>query len=326
VSGVDLHALAARLTGDAVGSLAPVGGGGNNRLYRVVGARGEYALKRYAGDGDGARERYEREFGGLQFLWGAGIRCVPEPVALAPEAGVAIYRWIEGMPTGVPQDGDIAALAGFAARLHALRLAPGAQAMRPAREAVTSPAELGRQIERRLERLRGEAGAHPVLGGLLGEIAAEAARRSGPQPEVRSLAARWLTLSPSDFGLHNAIRTATGLVFLDFEYFGWDDPVKLVADVLWHPGMQLAQRERQKFFTLAADVYGVDPEFSKRFNRDAPLYGLRWALIVLNEFLPEVWDRRVAAGQAADRSAVLERQLAKAAGLLERVRRDAVPA
>jgi hypothetical protein len=34
----------------------------------------------------------------------------------------------------------------------------------------------------------------------------------------------------------------------------------------------------------------------------------------------------VAAGQAAERSCVLELQLAKAAGLLDRVRRNAVPA
>jgi len=326
VTGEDMRALAAQLTGDTVANVVPVGGGGNNRLYRVVGAREEYALKRYAGDGDGARERYEREFGGLRFLWGEGVRCVPEPVALAPEAGVAIYRWVAGEPAGAVLGGDIEALAGFVARLHALRLAPGAQGLGPAREAVTSPAELNRQIERRVERLRGVAAEHPGLGGLLDEIAAEALRRSGTQPGAVALAAHRLTLSPSDFGLHNALRTAAGLVFVDFEYFGWDDPVKLVADVLWHPGMELAQRERRKFFTLAADVYGVDPEFSTRFNRDAPLYGLRWALIVLNEFLPEVWDRRVAAGQAAERSCVLELQLAKAAGLLDRVRRNAVPA
>lgn len=326
MSGGDLQALAARLTGDDVGLAEPVGGGGNNRLYRLAGARGAYALKRYAGGGDDARERYEREFHGLQFLWSEGIRCVPEPLALAPEAGVAIYRWVAGAPAGAPQGDDIAALAGFAARLHAVRLVPAAQGLRPAREAVTSPGELERQIERRLERLRAEAGVHPVLGGLLAGIAAEAARRAALRPRAGGTQARPLTLSPSDFGLHNALRTEAGLVFVDFEYFGWDDPVKLVADVLWHPGMQLAQPERQKFFTLAADVYGVDPEFSARFDRDAPLYGLRWALIVLNEFLPEIWERRVAAGQAADRFAALERQLAKSAGLLERVRRDGVPA
>jgi hypothetical protein len=82
-----------------------------------------------------------------------------------------------------------------------------------------------------------------------------------------------------------------------------------------------AAPERQKFFTTAADVYKVLPAFAARFERDAPLYGLRWALIVLNEFLPEVWQRRVAAG---DVPAAGTRQLAKVTALIERARRGAV--
>ena len=48
------------------------------------------------------------------------------------------------------------------------------------------------------------------------------------------------TLSPSDFGFHNTLRRPDGeLAFLDFEYFGWDDPAKTITDFLLHPGMQL---------------------------------------------------------------------------------------
>jgi hypothetical protein len=55
------------------------------------------------------------------------------------------------------------------------------------------------------------------------------------------LAEEMRTLSPSDFGFHNAIRKTDGtLCFIDFEYFGWDDPVKLTADFLHHPGMALS--------------------------------------------------------------------------------------
>ena len=48
------------------------------------------------------------------------------------------------------------------------------------------------------------------------------------------------TLIPSDLGAHNALRGADGsLYFLDFEYFGWDDPVTSIANFIMHPGMQL---------------------------------------------------------------------------------------
>ena len=43
----------------------------------------------------------------------------------------------------------------------------------------------------------------------------------------QELLEQYRTLSPSDFGFHNALRTPAGtMVFLDFEYFGWDDPAK----------------------------------------------------------------------------------------------------
>ena len=54
-------------------------------------------------------------------------------------------------------------------------------------------------------------------------------------------------LSPSDFGFHNAILKESGdLVFLDFEYFGRDDPVKLMADFIWHPGMKLSNLQKRR--------------------------------------------------------------------------------
>ena len=47
------------------------------------------------------------------------------------------------------------------------------------------------------------------------------------------------TLSPSDFGFHNALRRPDGrVVFLDLEYFGWDDPAKMISDFLLHPALE----------------------------------------------------------------------------------------
>src|SRR6266480_4587472 len=55
-------------------------------------------------------------------------------------------------------------------------------------------------------------------------------------------------LSPSDFGFHNAIRRPDGtLAFVDFEYFGWDDPAKTIVDFLLHPGMSVADTLKRRF-------------------------------------------------------------------------------
>jgi hypothetical protein len=233
---------------------------------------------------------------------------------------LALYAWLDG-PPGLPvRAGDADDLAAFALALFGLRTDPAAAGLPPAREAVFSNSELDRQIELRLQRL--EALEEPSLRALLADIRRLHGTLAGGPGDVVEPSQR--TLSPSDFGLHNAIRTAAGTAYVDFEYFGWDDPVKLAADVVWHPGMDLAPAQRQRFYARLADGYNVDPTFASRFARRAPAYGLRWALIVLNEYLPAVWLRRATAGRVGERRAVLEQQRARAAALVERVGRGAV--
>jgi len=125
------------------------------------------------------------------------------------------------------------------------------------------------------------------------------------------------TLSPSDFGFHNALRRPDGsLVFIDFEYFGWDDPVKLTADFLWHPAMRLDTAERRTFLKGVRELYGGDAGFLKRLAVSYPFYGIRWTLIILNEFLPQLWARRAFSGKGRDWEASKREQLAKARATL----------
>ena len=89
-------------------------------------------------------------------------------------------------------------------------------------------------------------------------------------------------LSPSDFGFHNALRSKKkSLVFLDFEYFGWDDPIKLMCDFAFHPGMDLNQEMRKYWFQSTLKLYG--DELLHRLNASWPLYGLCWTLISIND-------------------------------------------
>ncbi len=130
---------------------------------------------------------------------------------------------------------------------------------------------------------------------------------------------QWRSLVPSDFGYHNALRRPDGsLAFVDFEYFGWDDPVKLTADILLHPGRPLGPPQRQRFRAAAARLY-ADPMFAPRLAAYLPLFGLRWVLILLNEFVPEIWARRVQAGATESWEDAKARQLAAARQISRRL-------
>ena len=324
------RAQAEALLGRPLRDAVKIGGGANSRVYRVFDGSAHFALKLYPHDD--RRDRLGAELTALRFLHRHGMRDVPQVVAADRERRIGVYEWIEGTPVDRPGDGDIEAAVRLLGTLHRLRDAEPPSSFPLAAEACLSPGELAAQVERRFARLA-EVAEQPALAAFLAGGVAPVLADARAHAEDRIAAAGLAfaadlppaqrSLSPSDFGFHNAIRRSDGsLVFCDFEYFGWDDPVKPVADFLLHPGMTPTDAQRRAFTAGALSLYGVDATLGLRLRALFPVYGLRWCLILLNEFLPERWAHRVAAGAAADRDTVLARQLLKAQALLETARRS----
>ncbi|MBL8690594.1 MAG: aminoglycoside phosphotransferase family protein [Rhodospirillaceae bacterium] len=309
----EVSVLAQRLLGSRPDRIVPVGGGGNNRIYRVDTVDGPVALKGYRVDDGDDRDRLGQEWAALTLISPRLPDSVPRPIARDRTSGWAAYEWIAGDKVETVSDSDIDAAVAFVRNLQTLRNEPGAADLRLASEACLSMTELSTQIGRRLGRLAGIEPIEPFLA----EIRKTFAALAGDGPE---LPADRRILSPSDFGFHNALRRADGrLVFLDFEYFGWDDPAKLASDTHWHPGMALGPSQRARFAAGLESVFGADPGYRERLRSYRPLIGLRWCLILLNEFLPAGLARRRHAGQAEDVEAARNRQLAKARALYSEV-------
>jgi hypothetical protein len=315
-----------RLCGAPIVAVERCGGGGNNRVYRIETLRATFAMKCYGSSELDDRDRLGHEFDGLHFLKAAGIgSALPAAIAVDREARCALYEWIEGGPVTQHGSADIAAAMALLKALHAACEAAGAARLPEAIEAVLQLSDLTDQIGRRLARLEAVTPDEPELAAFLRdelrpEVALRTQRLSGWDVHA-ALAPPRRTLSPSDFGFHNALRRGDGsLAFIDFEYFGWDDPVKLVADFLWHPAMQLSPDERRDFLQAATVLYGADPTFTSRLAVCFPLYGLRWTLIILNEFAPQLWARRAFAGKGGDWATAKRDQLRRARTTLSAAR------
>jgi hypothetical protein len=306
------------------------GGGRNSRIWRVDAAGGRFALKQYPSRRDDPRDRFATEVGALRLMESRGIDVVPRVVALDREQGFVLLSWIEGSPVGEIGETDIDAAGAFLSSIHGLRLVPAAVGQPLAAEACLSGAEIERQIRFRLGHLlalpAAETDFHAFLArdfvpafDRLTALARKQIRSAGLDFEVE-LPQEGRSLVPADFGFHNSLRRRDGsLAFVDFEYFGWDDPVKLTADVLLHPGVSLPLPQYRRFRAAAERLYGADPSFRARLDAFLSLFGLRWALILLNEFLPERWQRRVMAGATEGWAEAKARQLGKARALLARI-------
>lgn len=304
-----------------------ISGGRNSRIYHVRSGSKEFALKQYPSLTDDPRDRLSTEVGALNLMERYRIDTVPRVVGADRERGFALLSWIDGATVTEIADADIDAAINFLAAIHALRNTPWAEQQPLAAEACLSGAEIERQLMGRLKRLQDLSGERD-LAIFLEKAFAPAFERGVVHARSRIMAAgldfaanlpqEWQSLVPSDFGFHNSLRRKDrSLAFVDFEYFGWDDPVKLTADFLLHPGRALAAPQCRRLRQSARQLYRDDRLFAERLGAYLTLFGLRWVLILLNEFIPERWQRRVLAGTTAQWADAKATQLARASEFLD---------
>lgn len=292
---------------------AQLKGGRNSRVFRVdCDDGGVVAAKAYFRSSNDRRDRMGCEFRALQLLQSEGLRNVAEPLVADAEHHVAVYQFIEGeqaLATAITPR-DVRQVLDFLRALKEIAGSGRAKRFGPASEACFSIEALFENLNRRMTTLESAANDEPSLARFLeGEFIPF---RKMVEPWVRafclehgidvaeeiSIGAR--TLSPSDFGFHNALRRPQGdLAFLDFEYFGWDDPAKTICDFLLHPGMNLSAPVKQQFFAGALAVFSATGKIEARVRALYPLFALKWGTILLNEFTLDHGARRSFAVGAA---------------------------
>ncbi|MGQ0665457.1 MAG: phosphotransferase [Nitrospiraceae bacterium] len=328
----DVNTALTAMLHKSVQAVVRIGRGGNSKVYRVVCEDGSrYAAKLYFQRTMDGLDRLDVEFSSLRFLWEHGERCVPQPLAEDRRNQIALYQYIDGteIDSSAVSDPDVGHLVSFAARLRRLAASEQADQLPLAAEACFSFRGLHCSILRRLERLsavRGGGASYTDMQRFLSQefsaaldaIVQSARARIGEAAWSAELPRGSWTLSPSDFGFHNALRRPDGsIVLLDFEYFGMDDPAKMISDFLLHPAMELNESIKRSYAERMLECFSSDHMLPDRLTLSYPLFGLKWCMIMLNEFVPKFLERREFAVEVStDRERVRTRQLEKSQRML----------
>lgn len=309
-------------------------GGRNNRVFRIDTSRGPCFLKIYFREPSDSRDRLAHEYSLLEACEQVGVGQVPRPLGRDLQRGAALYEFVPGHRPSTMGEEEIRQAAGFLEQLNSARDEKAFRALPSAAEACFSVSEHIASVDRRIDRLGNmenqtsldraarEWVKHSLLPAWQATRADTAANRGtdeGLRPGLR-------IVSPSDFGIHNCLRRDDGcLVFLDFEYAGWDDPAKLVCDLANQPDQPLTPAQATPFVRRLLG-WLKDEEFWKvRFRLLAPVYQLKWACIVLNDFLPYGRNRRAFQQAASEEIRRKEIQLEKAKEMLSRARQGLLP-
>ena len=331
--GADAASAIERALGSRCAEAAALKSSGNNRLFRAELEDGRRVLlKRYLVDKRDGRPRARTEFEGLRLLWDAGLRDVPEPLWLDPAGRFGVYSWLEGKPLkgARPTDELVLQAAGFLRRLR--KVSDGRRRLwsAPAADSRSRLSDYAGHIRRRLQRVRDGAKAlgDPRARRFVEDAVTPAAEAVIARLEIAAgaswdapLPARERLLSPSDFGLHNAVLGPDGRArFLDFEYFGWDDPAKLVADFFHHAAQKpLSTRQRALFIDRFCRGWKDAPAFRRRLDLVLEPIAMEWILIILNVLSPETLERRRFADPSLDPKRLVAQRLRAARLRLQRI-------
>ncbi len=311
--------------------------GGNNRTYRLRTTAGAYLAKEYFTHAGDPRDRLGTELGFSRYADSVARGMVPAPVASSEAERIAIYEFVEGRPfiPGEVGASQVDAAARFFVALNSQRSRADALALPLASEAAFSVDGHLALIEERLVRLAavGAADEHDraaamliadlqALWRLLAPAAREQARRLGLAGGA-DLAAAQRCLSPSDFGFHNALQVADGsIVFLDFEYAGWDDPARMVADFFAQIAVPVPFLHLDRFLAACLAPFPGADDLSRRARLLQPVYQVKWCCIALAIFLPTSLARRLFADSTAEIGRLKQAQLGKAQKILNFLKAD----
>jgi aminoglycoside phosphotransferase (APT) family kinase protein len=324
----ELFALAETVLSVRAVSVSWLARGGNSGLVEVTTESGnKYALKLYPGRT--GHDRLSSEFNSFELIRQHGSDCVPFPFRRHTGLNAAMFEWIDGEVVSSPNQEQMRQALGFIRTLHGLRTSPDFHAFHKASAAFLSGAGFEEHLRARFNSLTQLSPKFSELNDyLLNELQpimekiiewTQSNWRMEPGYH-ESLPREAQTLSPSDFGFHNAIARPDGrLAFIDFEYFGWDDPIKLIADFYFHPGMDMDSDIKLQWLQGAVKIYGI--EILDRLHLAWPMIGISWCLILLNEYHGDIWLRRCAANvdKLELREEILSEQLKRSRDLLAKI-------
>jgi hypothetical protein len=294
----EIEHLGSEALGESLSNAYWVGGQGNSGIARASSSvKGLIALKIYSVDSE--HDRLRSEFESFSTLRKYGEQQVPIELGCSKELMIGCYEWIHGSKVEKIERSHVVQMVRFLKNINKLRYKTEFIAFPKASAAVFSLSDLQVQVESRMKLAKQRVVTSQELiefleGELepsIEEIGSWCRQEVIPSRYFNSIPRDDWILSPSDFGIHNAIERDDGsLIFIDFEYFGWDDPAKLGCDVLFHPAMKMPDDLQVYWVCQFGSLFGV--EVLERMRMMWGLVGISWCLILLNAFRLDVRARR----------------------------------
>jgi hypothetical protein len=307
-------------------SLVPLAGGINNRVYRCGLSPSFHVIKGYRPATKGERDRMQAEVDFLKYAGEASPHHVPRLICVDAALRCIVLEHVDGepfVPGSAPSRADVDDAVAFFSRLNADHTAAAHTIQMDAAEGFLRLTDHVHNVQSRLHAMETEHLPPPLREeacALLGRVrkAAEGIfERTTALISTRevcdALDPSMRCISPSDFGFHNAIRTPTGVKFIDFEFAGWDDPAKSAADFLLQPRVPVPRTKSPLLEVFRGDNFKI---IAMRCQALGPLLRLKWVCIMLAVLQPQRLAQIQTAHPGTDTEELTRQRLTHAAAYL----------
>lgn len=303
-------------------------GGANNLVFGCETPARKVVVKAYPQAADLSTDRFQAEASFLTYANRAAPGYVPAVIETDTARRLLVMENLEGArfaPDAAIERADVARAASFLARLNDDPALAAANVTLPAAEGFLELTGHAENVRQRVGELTTDHLPQPFqqpaqiliaeTNGHWEQVQANLTRQLAEGAAIDALPMEQRCVSPSDFGFHNALRGPDGIKFYDFEFAGWDDPAKTLADFFLQPRIPVPGKFHGLLLPpLARNISPSD--LARRVDALRPILRLKWVTIVLAVLRPARFQAMLAVAVDKDVSTLIEERFARARRLL----------
>ena len=283
-----------------VDDLKRIKAGSNSQSFYIEIKNEKRILKFYPSNDHLKRDRLGIELSFLQFLKNYDIKNVPSPILWDKSKGWMILSWLEGKPIKIIKSEHIKLLVNFILELDNLKYKNEAKYLKNASEAcfdinshINSTRNRFLSIRIFLKDFNYPEVRHfnfftkfiQYIDDEIKKIKSNYSNSSLNNELGKKLNQNKKILSQSDVGFHNIfLLNNSELQFFDFEYAGWDDPHKLISDLILQPDNNVPLNFLKNLQPLIIK-YVENRTDIERILLVMSIYRIKWLLIIFNKVL-----------------------------------------
>lgn len=273
---------------------SPLTGGVNSRVILVSTITGlKFVIKHYpARDG---HNRLNNEVTALKFLKKINFTQRPDLIHSNKDLKLIIISYIEGEKVSKVTPNILSEFINFQKLLNNSKSHPFACKIGLATDACLSLKDLIDQVEHRFKQLDNTIMKDISIKTKIDMLYNIFLNEKNVLPKKlielnisydHKIEKKYRTLIVSDFGIHNLIKNKY-FYFIDFEYFGWDNPLTLISNFVLHPSMSFSVKKKSVIILKMFELFEDIPDIKSKYKIYNNFFVLRWCCIILGILSPQ---------------------------------------